>query len=194
MATNVPRAQWTGDPAVTGAVVSHAVASDITASGPVRLEYEGKALHADVLEARPVEPVRLWGSGGGGRLYAGDNLPVLAHLATDPLVRGQVRMAYLDPPFATNGVFQSRTQRDAYSDLLTGAASIEALRQRLIFIHDLLSEDGSVYVHLDQNLAFHAKMIMDEIFEPKNFRAWITRRKCNPKNYTKKHTVMYQIT
>lgn len=60
------------------------------------------------------------------------------------------------------------------------------MRQRLIFLRELLAEDGSIYVHLDDNMAFHVKVLLDEIFGRTNFRNMITRRKCNPKNYTRK--------
>ncbi len=93
---------------------------------------------------------------------------------------------YIDPPFATNSVFQSRTQMDAYSDLLTGAHYLEFLRERLILLRELLADDGSIYVHLDGNMAFYVKVVMDEVFCAKNFRSWITHKKCNPKNYTRK--------
>ena len=71
-------------------------------------------------------------------------------------------------------------------DLLEGAHYLEFLRERLILLRELLADDGSIYVHLDENMAFHAKAIMDEIFGRDNFRNWITRKKCNPKNYTRK--------
>ncbi|MFM9160917.1 MAG: DNA methyltransferase, partial [Dolichospermum sp.] len=63
---------------------------------------------------------------------------------------------------------------------------LEFLRQRLILIREILSEAGSIYLHLDEKMAFPVKIIMDEIFGVKNFRNWITRKKCNPKNYTRK--------
>src|SRR5947209_9202693 len=43
-----------------------------------------------------------------------------------------------------------------------------------------------MYLHLDENMAFHVKVIMDEVFGQSSFRNWITRKKCNPKNYTRK--------
>lgn len=120
------------------------------------------------------------------RLYYGDNLPILASLLYASSIRGKVRLIYIDPPFATKSVFQSRAQADAYCDLLAGAHYVEFIRERLILLRELLAEDGSIYVHLDENMAFHIKIIMDEIFGPGNFRNWITRKKCNPKNYTRK--------
>lgn len=44
-------------------------------------------------------------------------------------------------------------------------------------MRELLSEDGSIYVHLDDNMAFHVKVLMDEIFGHSNFRNWITQAK-----------------
>ena len=70
----------------------------------------------------------------------------------------------------------------AYSDTLTGAGYLEFLRERLILLRELLADDGSIYVHLDKNMAFHAKVIMDEVFGAREFSQLITRKKCNPKN------------
>lgn len=138
---------------------------------------------------KPADVKVIWSEEGDGhvnRLYFGDNLPILVSLFYDPAVRGQVKLVYIDPPFATKSVFKSRTQVDAYADLLAGAHYLEFLRQRLIVLRELLAPDGSIYVHLDDNMAFYVKVIMDEVFGPANFRNWITRKKCNPKNYTRK--------
>lgn len=151
------------------------------------LMYEGKQPEADILSIQPATPQLFWeGTSNANSLYFGDNLPILAHLCNDIQVRGKVRLVYIDPPYATNGVFQSRSQIDAYHDLLTGGRYIEFLRQRLVLLRELLAEDGSIYVHLDQNMVFHIKVIMDEIFGEKNFRNFITRRKSSHKNYTRK--------
>jgi len=53
-------------------------------------------------------------------------------------------------------------------------------------LRELMAEDGSIYVHLDQNMIFHIKIVMDEVFGRQNFRNLITRQKCNPKNYTRR--------
>ena len=156
----------------------------------ITLAYEGKQSKNLVLETKPARLER--GATDGlvdrsvNRLYFGENLSVLAALLNDPGVRGKVRLIYIDPPYATKSVFQSRQQADAYSDLLEGAHYIEFLRSRLILLRELLADDGSIYVHLDDNMAFLAKVIMDEVFGSSNFRNWITRKKCNPKNYTRK--------
>lgn len=156
----------------------------------ITLSYEGKKSESVILATPPAELVRDKNEGVKGdapnRLYFGENLSVLAALLDDPNVRGKVRLVYIDPPYATKSVFQSRQQTDAYSDLLEGAHYIEFLRERLVLLRELLADDGSIYVHLDDNMAFHAKAVMDEVFGASNFRNWITRKKCNPKNYTRK--------
>ncbi|MEI7646482.1 MAG: site-specific DNA-methyltransferase [Chloroflexales bacterium] len=180
MATGNPKTKWLtqSDPAL----------SCVQLPTGVSLSYEGKAPKHEVLATPAGSASPLWTTHphAPNRLYYGDNLPLLAALLHDSSVKGHVKLIYIDPPFATNSVFHSRTQTDAYQDLLVGAAFLEFMRKRLILLRELLSEDGSVYVHLDENMAFHIKVILDEIFGVQNFRNWITRRKCSHKNYTKK--------
>jgi adenine-specific DNA-methyltransferase len=152
-----------------------------------RLDYPGKKSVETIL-ATPVgcytpNPQHI---GGENRLYNADNLSVLATLAQDESVVGKVKLVYIDPPFATAAAFESRKQKHAYDDHLVGPAFVEALRERLILIHRLLSDDGSLYLHLDGRMIFHFRVVLDEIFGEKNFRNCITRKKCNPKNYTRK--------
>jgi adenine-specific DNA-methyltransferase len=128
----------------------------------------------------------IWNSGANSnRLYFGDNLPVLRELLKDHDVRGNVRLVYIDPPYATNSVFQTRQMQDAYTDLLVGADYISFMRERFLLLKELLAENGSIYVHLDNKMVFNVKVLMDEIFGSENFRAMITRKKCKSKNYTK---------
>ncbi|MBI2814042.1 MAG: site-specific DNA-methyltransferase [Opitutae bacterium] len=184
MATGISKTKWQGAPPVAAANDGSAGQTD------VRLEYAGKKTKREILHTPPAACRQLWSAPGHSptpnRLYHGDNLAVLAALTRDPSVCGQVRLVYIDPPYATKSVFQSRNQADAYTDLLEGAHYLEFLRERLILLRELLAADGSIYVHLDDNMAFLAKAVMDEVFGSGNFRNWITRKKCNPKNYTRK--------
>ena len=119
-------------------------------------------------------------------LFFGDNLPIMAKLLDDREIAGKVRLVYIDPPYATQTSFHSRKLSHAYEDSLTGAEFIEFLRTRLILLRELLAEDGSIYLHLDEKMLFHIKVIMDELFGANNYRNCIVRKKCNPKNYTRK--------
>jgi adenine-specific DNA-methyltransferase len=152
-----------------------------------RLEYPGKKTVVEIL-ATPAgryepNPSHI---GGVNRLYHADNLGVLAALAQDKAVAGKVKLVYIDPPFSTAAAFESRKQKHAYDDHLVGPVFVESLRERLLLIHRLLADDGSLYLHLDERMIFHFRVVLDEVFGEKNFRNCITRKKCNPKNYTRK--------
>ncbi len=152
----------------------------------MELSYEGKVPESVVLESLPadifIRNMELYPN----RLYYGDNLNVLKHLLRDKSVCRQVRLVYIDPPFSTQSTFLSRKQKYAYEDTLAGPEFIEFLRKRLILLRELLADDGSIYLHLDEKMVFHMKIVMDEIFGENNYRNCITRKKCNPKNYTRK--------
>jgi adenine-specific DNA-methyltransferase len=128
----------------------------------------------------------IWQNGNSAnRLYFGDNLAVMNDLLQDGDVKEKIQLIYIDPPYATNSIFQNRKQQDAYTDLLTGENYVSFMRERLMLMKELLADDGSVYVHLDNKMVFHIKVLMDEIFGTSNFRSMITRKKCKSKNFTK---------
>jgi adenine-specific DNA-methyltransferase len=159
--------------------------------GELHLSYEGKLSTSEIIANRPrakltiAQPARL-SHGLTNRLYFGDNFSILGSLLDDPAIRGRVSLVYIDPPYSTNSVFESRQQKVAYHDLVSGAAFVESLRRRLVLLRELLSDRGSIYVHLDENMAFPLKIVMDEVFGAENFLNFITRKKCNTKNYTRR--------
>ena len=127
-------------------------------------------------------------------LIQSDNLDGLRYLIEKRGLSGQIDLVYIDPPFATGGNFtitngrastisNSRNGDIAYSDTLKGSDFIEFLRERLILIRELLSEKGSIYLHIDYKIGHYVKILMDEVFGIDNFRNDITRIKCNPKNF-----------
>jgi site-specific DNA-methyltransferase (adenine-specific)/adenine-specific DNA-methyltransferase len=75
-----------------------------------------------------------------------------------------VRLIYIDPPFATKQEFKGSQDQKAYQDKIAGARFLEFLRKRLVFLRELLSEDGSIYVHLDWKKGHYVKVLMDEVF------------------------------
>jgi adenine-specific DNA-methyltransferase len=180
MATGISRNQWN--------IKNNGGDEDFSNLGiDISLTYEGKLPESEILESETVSCINLGTLGEDiNHLFYGDNLPILASFLNNSNIRGQIKLVYIDPPFATKSVFKSRSQKDAYTDLLAGSHYLEFIRRRLVIIRELLADDGSIYIHLDDNMAFHMKVIMDEIFGQRNFRNWITRKKCNPKNYTKK--------
>jgi adenine-specific DNA-methyltransferase len=136
-------------------------------------------------ESEGVELITTYAN-GENRLYYADNLTVLRQLAVDTAICGKVKLIYIDPPYSTGGVFQTRSQKDAYSDTLLGNDYLAFMQKRLVLLHQLLHEKGSIYVHLDNKMVFHIKIMLDAIFGENNFQGMITRKKCKPKNYTRK--------
>ena len=121
--------------------------------------------------------------------FPGDNLVGLRLLARREITADLV---YIDPPFATNNQFRldadrantiSGSGRLAYADTTRGSEYLEALRLRLRAIREIMSPTGSIYVHIGVNMEHHVRLLMDEVFGPRNFRNSITRIKSNPKNF-----------
>jgi len=128
-----------------------------------------------------------WNEGDGiRRLYHADNINVLNYLVKDKDICGKVTLIYIDPPYNTGGAFETRNFKYAYNDRFTIQSYLSFMRKRLELMHQLLSKEGSIYVHLDSNMVFHVKVMMDEIFGMHNFKGMITRKKCKPKNFTRK--------
>ncbi len=164
------------------------------------ISYPNKIPKKEILEKTPVANLKdefIVGQNPANMLIQGDNLPILKALTLEPSIKGNVRLIYIDPPYSTQRIFSGKSvwyQDDinidhnshAYEDKLSGSEYLEFLRQRIIFMYELLSDDGTIYLYLDDKMAFAVKIIMDEIFGASRFRNWITRRKCSSKNYTKK--------
>jgi len=163
------------------------------------LVYHGKEREEDILAntlAVPLQPVRTFGKNGvewHNQLIFGDNLQVMKSLLdlkkTGKLCNADgtpgVRLVYIDPPFATQQEFRGSQDQKAYQDKLAGAVFIEFLRKRLVFIRELLSTDGSIFVHLDYKKSHYLKAIHDEIFGDGNFRSEIIWKRTDAHNDTK---------
>jgi len=154
------------------------------------LIYADKEREEDILAdtmAVPLQPVKTFRKGENGNCWTnmlifGDNLQVLKTLLQmkqeGKLKNADgtpgVRLVYIDPPFATRQEFRGSQDQKAYQDKIAGARFLEFLRKRLVFLRELLSEDGSIYVHLDWKKGHYVKTIMDEVFGEQNFLNQIT--------------------
>ncbi len=137
----------------------------------------------------------------------GDNLQLLKTINEnqDPIiknkVKGKVKLIYIDPPFATESEFKNSKGAKAYSDKLKGTEFIEFLRRRLIVAKEVLAEDGSIYIHLDEKMSHYIKVIMDEIFGSNCFQreiiwriGWVSGYKTTAKNWIRNHDVILYYT
>lgn len=99
-------------------------------------------------------------------LIQGDNLDALKALL--PYYAGKVKCIFIDPPYNTKSVFEH------YDDNLEHTKWLAMMYPRLEMLRELLAEDGSIWVTIDDNEAHYLKVIMDEVFGRKNFRRSIT--------------------
>jgi site-specific DNA-methyltransferase (adenine-specific)/adenine-specific DNA-methyltransferase len=178
------------------------------------LIYADKEREEDILAdtmAVPLQPVKTFRKGENGNCWTnmlifGDNLQVLKTLLQmkqeGKLKNADgtpgVRLVYIDPPFATRQEFRGSQDQKAYQDKIAGARFLEFLRKRLVFLRELLSEDGSIYVHLDWKKAHYVRTLLDEILGEENFRneiVWYYRRWSAPsKLFQRYHDVVFWYT
>ena len=140
----MPTLNWLNRPA----------AFDAAAQIPYRL-LETVSTHSAV---RP-EPVE--GGSTDNLLIQGDNLEALKALL--PFYRGRVKCIFIDPPYNTKSAFEH------YDDNLEHAQWLTMMLPRLQLLRQLLSEDGSIWVTIDDNEGHYLKVLMDEVFGRGNF-------------------------
>jgi adenine-specific DNA-methyltransferase len=99
----------------------------------------------------------------GNLLIQGDNLEAIKALL--PFYRGQVKCIFIDPPYNTQSAFEH------YDDNLEHAQWLSMMLPRLQLLRELLSEDGSIWVTIDDNEGHYLKVPMDEVFGRGNFVA-----------------------
>ncbi len=113
------------------------------------------------------------------QLIFGDNL--LALKALEQEYAGKVKCIFIDPPYNTGSAFTH------YDDGVEHSIWLSLIRDRLEIIRALLSEDGSLWITIDDNEAHYLKVLCDEIFGRKNFLNTV----CWEKVYTLKNTAKH---
>lgn len=161
-------------------------------------------------------------TGWSNKLIWGDNKLILSSLKNGPMrkeieAQGGLKLVYIDPPFDVGADFsmditigeedgsESFTKKPsvieevAYRDTWgKGADSfIAMIYERLKLIHELLAENGSIYVHCDYRLSSHTRLVLDEIFGKNNFRneiIWqgaVGDTSAKNKKYIKSHDTIF---
>lgn len=143
-------------------------------------------------------------------LIQGDCLSACAYLKQQNI---KVDLVYIDPPFASGANYakkiylrnggKSEIEADdttigeevMYGDIWQKEDYLNWLYERLLAIKDVMSESGSIYVHLDWHIGHYVKILMDEIFGEENFRnelVWGYRRWSASSNlYQNSHDILY---
>jgi adenine-specific DNA-methyltransferase len=127
------------------------------------------------------------GDGWRNKLIWGDNKYVLASLLEG--FAGKIDLIYIDPPFDTGDDFSFRVRvgdaevtkepslletRAYYDTWGRGLNSyLQMMYDRLVLMRDLLSEDGSIYVHMDDTVGHYVKALLDEVFGGEHFQSQI---------------------
>lgn len=136
------------------------------------------------------------------RLIYGDNLLAMQALLTGdpqtglPSMRGKVDLIYIDPPFDSKADYRTKInlpgtdiqqkptviEQFAYADTWEeGTISyLRMLYPRLVLMKELLSERGSIYVHIDWHVGAYVKVMMDDVFGKENFVREIIWNRGNP--------------
>lgn len=150
-------------------------------------------------------------------LFHGDNKDVLSTLLEKGF-RGKIDLIYIDPPFSSNKDYvrnvelrgltnlgkieeedASVLQQVMYEDMWKRDEYFQFMYERLMLLKELLSENGSIYVHLDWRVAHYVKLLMDEIFGQENFIreiiwriGWVSGYKSVVNNWVRNHeTILY---
>ena len=141
------------------------------------------------------------------RLIYGDNLLAMqALIAGDPetglpSMRGRIDLIYIDPPFDSKADYRTKIhlpsvdieqkpsviEQFAYSDTWKDGTKsyLEMIVPRLFLMRELLSEKGSLYLHIDWHIGHYVKVILDAVFRKENFRNEIIWQRADPHNDAK---------
>jgi len=103
-----------------------------------------------------------------GLLIQGNNLDTMNSLLER--YQGKIKLIYIDPPYMTGLDFKTKDGSFAYSDKFTLSEYLQFIYDRLSLMKLLLSDDGSIYVHVDYRTSAHIRLLMDEVFGAENFR------------------------
>ncbi len=122
---------------------------------------------------------------GPNLLFHGDNKEILSTLLAQGF-RGKIDLIYIDPPFDSGADYvrkvklrgeenvlesegQSVIEQTQYTDIWTNDNYLQFMYERLILMHELLSEKGSLYLHCDWHKSHHLRLLLDEVFGEANF-------------------------
>jgi adenine-specific DNA-methyltransferase len=134
-----------------------------------------------VLEPRILieDPTRSYGiAETENMLIHGDNLLALKALEQD--YAGRIKSIYIDPPYNTGNAFEH------YDDGLEHSIWLDLISQRLSILHNLLSDDGSIWISIDDDESHYLKILCDEIFGRSNFvNNVVWEKKYSPSNDAK---------
>ena len=145
--------------------------------------------------------------GWRNKIFWGDNLQIMSHLLKE--YRGKIRLIYIDPPFDSkadykksidlkgNNISNDHTSFEdkQYTDIWTNDEYLQFMYERLILMRELLTNDGSIFVHCDWRVNSYIRLILDDIFGRSclmNEIIWHYDQGARPKSlFGRKHDTIY---
>lgn len=122
-------------------------------------------------------------NGWMNKIFWGDNLQVMSHLLKE--YRGKVDLIYIDPPFDSKADYKKKIdirgigkaesdsssfEEKQYGDIWTNDEYLQFMYERLTILRELLSEQGSIFLHCDWHKSHHLRCLLEEVFGSANFR------------------------
>ena len=115
-------------------------------------------------------------NGWMNKIFWGDNLQVMSHMLKE--YRGKIDLIYIDPPFDSKADYKKQVkikrqsvygdmssfEEKQYGDIWTNDEYLQFMYERLVLLKELLSENGSIFLHCDWHKSAYLKVMMDEIF------------------------------
>ena len=145
------------------------------------------------------------------KIFWGDNLQVMSHLLKK--YRGQVDLIYIDPPFDSKADYKKKIslrgkkaendktvfEEKQYTDIWSNDEYLQFMYERLILMRELLSENGSIYVHCDWHKNYLLRCILDEVFGVNHIRneivwAYFGFKRATAKKFPQKHDIILSYT
>jgi adenine-specific DNA-methyltransferase len=160
----------------TAARVPYRLLEEVSVHAVTRVPADAPPAQAELVEAMLTDTTSAAPQPTDGNLLIqGDNLEAIKALL--PFYRGQVKCIFIDPPYNTKSAFEH------YDDNLEHAQWLSMMLPRLQLLRELLREDGSIWVTIDDNEGHYLKVLMDEVFGRGNFVANVLWQKIfSPKN------------
>lgn len=142
------------------------------------LRWTGKRTYTSTLYY-PAQLKEVYGTeidGWRNKLYWGDNMQVMSHLIKE--FRGKINFIYIDPPYDSKADYKKKVtlrgetitndhtsfEEKQYSDIWTNDEYLQFMYERLILARELLSDDGSIFLHCDWHKSHHLRCLLDEVF------------------------------
>ena len=133
-------------------------------------KYEQKEIEPRILVENP--ELSYGDQDTGNMLIHGDNLIALKALEQD--YAGKIKCIYIDPPYNTGARIDADGKEVGYDDGLEHSIWLSMMMERLIILRSLLSDDGSIWISIDEKESHYLKVICDEVFGRNNYVIQVT--------------------